>query len=123
VADRHQQLRHLAMNDETCISSLLGLRLDSHEGSSLDARTHSLLRIGALVVADAASASYQWAVETALAGGATDDEIMATLVAVAPVAGMARVVSAAPEIAIALGYPVEAALEQLEGPKETSPQT
>jgi len=106
------------MNDEASISSLLGLRLHPNE-AFLEAKTSALVRIGALVVADAAPATYQWAVEIALAGGATDDEVVGTLVAVAPVAGMARVVAAAPEIAIALGYPVESALELLGDPRET----
>ena len=39
------------------------------------------------------------------------DEIVGTLIAVAPVIGLARVVSDAPELALALGYDVEAALE------------
>jgi alkylhydroperoxidase/carboxymuconolactone decarboxylase family protein YurZ len=48
--------------------------------------------------------SYLWAVQWALAAGATTDEIVGTLLAVAPVAGVARVVAAAPEVALALGY-------------------
>jgi len=36
-------------------------------------------------------------------------------VAIAPVTGLSRVVAAAPEIAIALGYDVEAALEEPDG--------
>ena len=39
------------------------------------------------------------------------DEIVGTLIAVAPTVGIARVVSAAPELALALGYDVEAAFE------------
>jgi hypothetical protein len=55
--------------------------------------------------------SYQAIVETAHATGATFDEIVGCLIAVAPVVGLARVVSAAPELALALGYDVDAALE------------
>ena len=47
----------------------------------------------------------------ALAAGASIDEIVGTLIAVAPTVGLARVVSAAPELALALGYDVDAALE------------
>ena len=60
---------------------------------------------------DAAPISYQSSVELALAAGATVDEIVGCLIAVAPIIGLARVVSAAPELALALGYDVEAALE------------
>jgi len=37
------------------------------------------------------------------------------LAAIAPVAGLSRVVAAAPEVAIALGYDVAAALEEPDG--------
>ena len=60
---------------------------------------------------DAAPSSFQHAVALALAAGATRDEVVATLEAVTPVTGAARVVSSAPRVALALGYDVEAALE------------
>ena len=59
-------------------------------------------------------ASFQHAVALALAAGATRDEIVATLEAVTPVTGTSRVVAAAPKIALALGYDVEEALEELD---------
>ena len=49
-----------------------------------------------------------------VAAGATEEEIADVLVAIAPVAGLARVVAAAPEVATALGYDVAAALEELD---------
>jgi hypothetical protein len=67
------------------------------------------------VAIDAAPSSYQSAVEPALAAGAGIDEIVGTLIAVAPTVGMARVVSAAAELALALGYDVDAALEACDG--------
>ena len=48
------------------------------------------------------------------------DEIVGTLIAVAPTVGTARVVSAAPELALALGYDVEAAFEGAEADDELS---
>ena len=50
----------------------------------------------------------------ALVAGATRDEIVATLEAVTPVTGAARVVLCVPKLALALGYDVEEALEQLD---------
>ena len=44
--------------------------------------------------------------------GATEDEIADVLLAIAPVAGLGRVVAAAPDVAIALGYDIAAALEE-----------
>jgi len=48
----------------------------------------------------------------ALAAGATKDEITDVLLAIIPVAGLGRIVSAAPAVATALEYDVEAALEE-----------
>ena len=59
-------------------------------------------------------ASFQHAVAHALAAGATSDEIVASLEAVTPVTGAARVVQCAPKVALALGYDVDAALERLD---------
>ena len=47
----------------------------------------------------------------ALAAGATVDEIVGVLIAVAPNVGLARIVSAASEVALAIGYDIDAALE------------
>ena len=66
----------------------------------------------------AAASSYQSNVEMALAAGASVDEIVGTLIAVAPDVGVVRTVSAAPELALALGYDVDAAFEMLDGDLE-----
>jgi alkylhydroperoxidase/carboxymuconolactone decarboxylase family protein YurZ len=57
----------------------------------------------------------EWSTGRALAAGATEEEIADVLLAIAPVAGLGRVVAAAPDVAIALGYDVEAALEEPDG--------
>ncbi len=108
-------LRRLALNDEGYLESALGMGHDTVEASGLDKKTHALVRLGALLAIDAASCSYQANAEVALAAGATIDEIVGTLIAVAPTIGLTRVVSAAPELALALGYDVDAALENPEG--------
>ena len=123
MSDHERKLRDLAMNDERSISSLLGLRLETHDASGLDARTFALVRLGALVAGGAASVTYQWATQAALAGGATDDEIMGTLVTIAPIVGAARIVSAASDIAVALGCPIEAALEAISAPVDIPRRT
>jgi 4-carboxymuconolactone decarboxylase len=102
------------MNDAGTIQSVLGLRLDPLGPPALHTKERALIQLGALVGADAAPASYQWVVNVALASGATDEEVIGALIAVAPIVGMTRVVAAAPEIAIALGYPIEAALEVID---------
>ena len=108
-------MRRLALSDERFIETELGIGLDTVEVSRLDAKTHALVRLAAALAIDAAPSSYQSAVEPALAAGAGIDEIVGTLIAVAPTVGMARVVSAAPELALALGYDVDAAFEAQDG--------
>ena len=109
--DAEELLRRLALSDESFVDSVLGMGHDTVDASRLDPKTHALVRLGASLAIDAAPSSYQANIEVALAAGANIDEIVGTLIAVAPTVGMARVVSAAPELALALGYDVDAALE------------
>ena len=77
----------------------------------LDARTEALLRLGALIAVDAPSSSYRAVVASALLAGARVEELVAVMMAIANEVGSARVISAAPRIALAAGYDVEADLE------------
>lgn len=78
---------------------------------SLDARTEAMLRIAALIALDAAPSSYRAAVEDAQRAGARLDDLLAVLLSLAGTVGSARIVSAAPKVAVAAGYDVEAAIE------------
>ena len=69
------------------------------------------MRIAALVAQGGSAACYEATIATALAAGATPDEVVDTLVAVAATVGLARVVSATPAVACALGYDVDVAFE------------
>ena len=119
MSEYERRLRSLALNDEAVVASLLGARLDPDEPSGLDPKTLALVRLGAVVVVGAEPVTYQWATQAALAAGATDEEIVETLIAVAPVPGLTRAVSAAPELAIALDYDVDEALERLAQSRRT----
>ena len=106
-----RHLRRLAVHDEALLDAI------AKEGNSfasevIDERTTALVRVAATIAVDAALSSFQHAVATALAAGATSKEIVATLEAVTPVTGSARVVQCAPKVALALGYDVDAALER-----------
>ena len=101
-------LRRLAMNDE---SVTLAAVTGSTERIRLDRKTCALTRVAAPIASDSRVASYQWAIDTAMAEGATEAEILDVLLIVAPIVGLARVTSAAPDLALALGYDVERALE------------
>ena len=106
-----ETLRRLALHDERCIQSVLGMRLDNDEAGGLDPKTHALVRLGGLVAMGAAPPSYHWAAEAALDAGATAEDVVGTLIAVAPICGLARVISAAPEVALAMGYDIDQAFE------------
>jgi alkylhydroperoxidase/carboxymuconolactone decarboxylase family protein YurZ len=111
--DYKQHLRRLAVHDEALLEAI-ATEAGSSAATVLGEKTAALLRIAATVAVDAAPPSFQHAVALAVASGATTDEIVATLEAVTPVTGTARVVQCAPKIALALGYDVEAALERLD---------
>ena len=96
-------LAGLTMGDLGVLGELKELRDTEQEESGLDARTFSLVKIAALIAMDAPPASYVWHVANALTEGATPDDILGVLVAIAPQVGGPRIVAAAPEIMVALG--------------------
>ena len=97
-------LRRLALNDEESVTSVLTAGPATLPGFGLDPKTEALVRLGAMHSAGAATTSLRWTVELACAAGATDEEMLGVLVAVAPAVGLVRVVAAAPGLALALGY-------------------
>jgi 4-carboxymuconolactone decarboxylase len=111
VTELEERLHRLVLQDEDVIESLFGTRLDNLEASGLDPKIHALVRLGALLAIGAAPVTFHSNVEEALAAGATYEEIVGALIAVAPVIGLARVISATPEIALPMGYDLDAALE------------
>jgi 4-carboxymuconolactone decarboxylase len=116
IATYEELLRRLALHDERCIQSMLGICLDN-EARGLDPKTQALARLAALVALvalDASGVSYACAAGAALDMGATADEVVGTLIAVAPITGLARVVSATPAIALAIGYDIDQAFESLD---------
>ena len=108
-----QVLRKLTIRDDALLQrSLAKEGCGRPAESSLDPKTHALVRIAALIAMDAAAPSYLCAVDSARAAGASDEDVVACLLAVMPILGEARVVSAAPRLGLALGYDVGAALEE-----------
>ena len=107
-------LQRLAVRDERYIEGVLQANRASPTLSGLDERAHALIRIGALIAMNASPPAYMDSVNAAFAAGATNEEIVGALVAVLPTVGVARVVSAAPNLGLALGYDVAEALEFVE---------
>ncbi|MBV8734803.1 MAG: carboxymuconolactone decarboxylase family protein [Solirubrobacterales bacterium] len=106
-AETHQTLSGISSGRANLLEELIGLREVDRELSRLDPRTFSLVKIAALIALDAPPASYGWQVANALDEGATPEDILGVLRAVAPQVGGPRVVAAAPEIMVALGLSVD----------------
>jgi alkylhydroperoxidase/carboxymuconolactone decarboxylase family protein YurZ len=108
-----QLLRGLAESDESTLRSVLAVSPagawppDDPPMRALPPATSALVHIAALLAADGSTTSLRWAVEVALRAGARDDEIVEVLAAVAAIVGSARVVAAAPRLALAIGYDIE----------------
>jgi 4-carboxymuconolactone decarboxylase len=113
VDDYKLTLRRLALRDDAYIGALLSAERASPVLSGLDPRAHALARIACLIAIDAAPPSYMSAAAAGIDAGLTEDEIVGTLIAVLPIVGVARVVSAAPNLGLALGYDVAEAFESI----------
>ena len=114
MLEYQERLRRMALSDERFVATVLGMGQNTVDASELDAKMHAMVTLAALLAVDAAESSYNASAQLALASGASLDEIVGILIAIAPVIGLGRVVSAAPALGLALGYDVEAALEALE---------
>ncbi|MGP0051555.1 MAG: carboxymuconolactone decarboxylase family protein [Solirubrobacteraceae bacterium] len=108
-----QLLRGLAAGDERTLRSVLAVSpwgphpADGVCGRGLPELTSALVHLAALLAAGGSTTSLRWAVELALQSGAQDDEIVEVFVATAAIVGSARVVAAAPRLALAIGYDIE----------------
>jgi 4-carboxymuconolactone decarboxylase len=110
--DYTERLRCLAINDAR-LAGGVGRDVESQE---LNPKTLALVRLAALVAVGGAGPSYGAQADDAVGAGATAAEIVDVLFGVVPVVGLPSVVAAAPMLALALGYDIEAALEYQSGP-------
>jgi 4-carboxymuconolactone decarboxylase len=97
-ANPQESLQGLAQGDVSMLEALQRYIESSFEESGLDPQTFMLVRIAALATLDAAPAS--WLLNIAVSGeaGLEPEKILGTLIAIAPVIGTARIVSAAGSI-------------------------
>ena len=105
-----EKLRQLAIHDEESVGSAMGGRTADEE-STLTSRELCLVRMAAALAIDAPASSLGWAATRAAATGATADDIVGVLEAIAPIVGSAIVVSASPKLAQAVGYDLDRDLE------------
>jgi 4-carboxymuconolactone decarboxylase len=75
-----------------------------------------LVRLAAMVALGTSPGHYHCTVGAALAAGASVDEVIGTMLAVAPVIGISRLVPATIGLALALDYDIDAALASTDSP-------
>lgn len=96
--DLQRLLRLLTIGDEKTVDKAL----HGVGAGGLDRKTAALVRIAALVATEADGPSYQSAIDEARAAGAGEEEMLHTLVTIAPLVGAARIASALPDVRTAL---------------------
>ena len=101
--ETHQALFGIANHDPIVLEELMQANSENIQASRLDAKTYAMVNLAALVAMDAPPASYVWQVGLAPDAGVTAQEVLGLLIALQPNVGNARIVAAAPEIALALG--------------------
>jgi 4-carboxymuconolactone decarboxylase len=108
-----QLLRGLAAGEESLVRSVLAVSPARTEQTrvaptrALAPATRELVHLGAILAVGGSTTSLRWAVELASLAGARDEEIVDVLATVAAIVGSARVVAAAPRLALAIGYDIE----------------
>ena len=107
--DHTEQLRRLAINDAGFADHCL--RGDDDGSAGLDPKTLALVRLAALIAVGGSGPSFGAHADAAVSAGATAAEIVDVLVGVVPTVGLPRVVAAAPEVGMALGYDINGELE------------
>jgi alkylhydroperoxidase/carboxymuconolactone decarboxylase family protein YurZ len=100
-------------DDQPVLDALAEITAVSVVRGTLPAREHMLARIAALVAVDAPTASYVMNAETAADTGITVEDVQGLLIAIAPILGTPRIVSAADRITQALGFVIELAIAEV----------
>jgi 4-carboxymuconolactone decarboxylase len=93
----------LTLGDPDMVAAGLELRTEFRDMSRLDARTYALVKLAAIMALDAPPTSYLWQVANAVEAGATPEDMLGVLIAIAPQIGGPRLTAAAPELMVALG--------------------
>ena len=102
-ANTRKVLAALAQGDPDLLAAGLEVRAKWQVKTGLDARSYALVKLAALIALDAPPASYLWQVGNALEAGATPEDLIGVLIAIAPQVGGPKLVAAAPELMVALG--------------------
>ena len=99
----------MAKGDAPVLEALADINAVSLDRTDLDPKSLILVRLAALIAVDAPASSYLFHIAPAASVGVTLDDAQDVLVAVAPIAGTARTMSAATKIVEALGLAIQLA--------------
>jgi alkylhydroperoxidase/carboxymuconolactone decarboxylase family protein YurZ len=105
-------------SDTPVLDTLAAMTAESVARCGLDENSLLIARIAALVAVDAPAASYLMHVGPAAEAGVTVEQVQDILVAVAPIVGAPRTMSAAVRITEALGIAIVALEAELEEEEE-----
>ena len=96
-------------DDRPLLETVMEMTAASVSRASLNDRDLMMVRLAALAASDAPPASYLLNLAAAADTGLTLEDAQGALIAVAPIIGTSRTVSAASAIATALGFALEIA--------------
>jgi len=111
-----------APSDSPVLDTLAAMTAESVVRCGLDANSLVAARIAALVAVDAPEVSYIAHLGVAADAGVTVEQVQNILVAVAPIVGTARTMSAAAKITEALGIAIAVVEAELEAELEAEEQ-
>ncbi|MCJ1680674.1 carboxymuconolactone decarboxylase family protein [Streptomyces sp. APSN-46.1] len=110
-------------SDTPVLDTLAAMTVDSLERCGMDANTLILTRLAALAAMDAPAISYLAHIAPAMKAELTAEQLQDVLVAIAPVVGTARVMSAATHITEALGISIAVAEAEAQEMAEAEART
>ena len=111
MATSEEILRRLAVADPVYCRALIAAD-PTDPPRALDGRSLALVRLGGSITAGTVGPVLRQRVTAALETGVTFDEVVGSLLALAPSIGTERLVAIAPELARALDYDIDEALER-----------
>ena len=100
--------------DTPVLDTILDITTASIDHNSVSPRDFMLARLAALIAVDAPPASYLANASAAEQAGLTTADIEGVMIAVAPVVGTPRVMSAAGQILRALGFAIAVGDEEMD---------
>lgn len=103
-----------AQTDSPVLETIAAITAASLERSDLPADALLMIRLAALAAVDARPISYLAHVGPSMESGVTIEDVQNVLVAVAPIIGTARTMSAAVNITEALGFAIDVMEDEME---------